>query len=86
MIFATMEDLSGDSKTVLQVEVSHCMQHAWTLFARDPVDEWKGLGWPAYNPEEKTLVRLGYGEETSANYADPKGYDGVSVTLGLLEA
>jgi carboxylesterase type B len=75
MIFGTMADISGDPNTALQVTVSDYMQHAWTTFARDPVNGLEGLYWPEYNHLQSTLVRLGYGNETVASFASPASYD-----------
>lgn len=81
MVFGTMADLSGAPSTPLQVEVSDYLQHAWTTFARDPVGGLKGLGWPSYNQSESTLVRLGYGNESVASYANPASYDAICKKL-----
>lgn len=81
MVFGTMADLSGDENTALQVPVSEYMQHAWTSFARDPAAGLKGLGWPSYNGSESTLIRLGYGEETTATFVNPAEYDTICTKL-----
>ena len=81
MVFGTMEDLSGEANTALQVTVSDCIQHAWTTFARDPVGGLKGLGWPIYNKSGSTLVRLGYGNETVASYVNHASYDAICKTI-----
>ena len=81
MVFGNMDAFSGDPNTPLQVEVSRYMQHAWAEFARDPVDGLRALGWPTYNPEGKTLARLGYGQEKEASFATPYAYDSICKTL-----
>lgn len=85
VVFGTMEDISGESNTELEVVVSDYMQHAWTNFARDPVGGLHGLGWPRYNSSDDTLVRLGYSNETTASYVNPKSYDAICVELEELE-
>lgn len=45
-----------------------------TTSGRDPVDGLSGLGWPAYNASESTLVRLGYGN----------GFTGPGAMMGYL--
>ncbi|KUJ21349.1 alpha/beta-hydrolase [Mollisia scopiformis] len=51
---------------------------AWTTFAKDPVNgllTYEG-GWPLYDPNEATLVRLAYDDNfTSPNLALPMQYD-----------
>lgn len=86
MVFGTMEDLSGQPNTDLQVLVSRYMQHVWATFARDPVDGLSNLGWPTYNASAETLVRLGYRNETTASYVAPAPYDKICQTLGILSS
>lgn len=84
MVFGTMEELSGGANTELQVKVSRYMQLAWATFAKDPLRGLQRLGWPAYDPQEKTLIRLGYGEEATASYVAPDGYDAVCKKFGYV--
>ena len=51
------------------------MQRAWAGFAKDPAGGLQALGWPEYEPEKETLVRLGNGNETEASFVSPEGYD-----------
>lgn len=81
MIFGTMEDLSGQANTDLEEVVSRYLQHVWATFARDPNNGLLNLGWPIYNASERTLVRLGYGNDTTASFAQPSSYDAVCLTL-----
>ena len=78
MVFGTSEELSGEKNTVVQDEVSGYIQHAWAVFAKEGVEGLKGeLGWPVYDPQWKTTVRLGYGEEVSANFVGNGGEEGI---------
>lgn len=77
MIFGTMQDLSGQPDSDLESTVSQYMQHAWATFARDPKNGLSSLGWPAYNQSEDTLVRLGFGNETTASFTSPSSYDDI---------
>lgn len=77
VVFGTMKELSGDSNTEREVEVSRYMQRAWTTFAREPMHGLEALGWPSYNPEGETLIRLGYEKEVEASFASPYPYDEV---------
>jgi cholinesterase len=50
---------------------------AWAVFAKDPangLDNYQG-GWPAYNPTESTLVRLGDSGSVGMDLAPPAMYD-----------
>ncbi|KAF1976313.1 alpha/beta-hydrolase [Bimuria novae-zelandiae CBS 107.79] len=38
---------------------SKCYQGAWIVFAKDPVNGLVQYGWPTYDPEADTLVKLG---------------------------
>jgi cholinesterase len=48
---------------------------AWASFAKDPGRGLDVFGWPKWDPEKPTLVRLGYGNCTGANEASPSLYD-----------
>ena len=82
VVFGTMEELSGDPNTELEVKVSRYMQHAWAMFARDPLHGLQSLGWPRYDPNENTLIQLGNGEEVAASYVSPSKYDSICAKLG----
>ena len=81
MIFGTMKDLGGEPDTALEVQVSQYLQSAWAAFARDPVSGLSAMDWPAYNQSASTLIRLGFGNETTASYTQPGVYDTVCDTL-----
>ena len=81
VVFGTMEELSGDANTDLEVEVSRYMQHAWTTFARDPLHGLQSLGWPRYDPNGNTLIQLGNGEEAAPSYVSPSKYDSICAKL-----
>jgi carboxylesterase type B len=65
--------------TVQEVELGKYMRGAWAAFARDPVNGLKGYqgGWPLFDPEKETVIRLGYGNNTVMNLAFPGEYDAV---------
>jgi cholinesterase len=48
---------------------------AWAIFAKDPKEGLNRIGWPRWNPEKQTLIRLGYGTCTGPNEASPRSYD-----------
>lgn len=51
------------------------IRRAWTTFAKDPEKGLERFGWPSWNPEKPTLIRLGYGNFTGPNEASPQLYD-----------
>lgn len=59
MIFGT-SDLRG-SDTPLETATSKYYQSAWATFARDPVNGLVKYGWPVFEPQGQTLVKLGNG-------------------------
>ncbi|KAF4448610.1 alpha beta-hydrolase [Fusarium albosuccineum] len=58
MVFGT-SDLYGGSNTPEEADWSKYMQAAWAAFTKDPKHGLTRLGWPRYNEDEKTLVKLG---------------------------
>lgn len=81
VVFGTMEALSGDPNTKLELKVSEYMQSAWAAFAKDPMTGLDAYGWPKYDPTSESLVRLGYGEEETASFVSPKDYDALCSTF-----
>lgn len=72
--------------TEAQIEIGSYFRGAWAAFARDPQ---KGLleyedGWPAYDPEAETLVRLAFNNQTGANLAAIDQYDALCASLADL--
>ncbi|KAH9224015.1 Alpha/Beta hydrolase protein [Leptodontidium sp. 2 PMI_412] len=62
-------------RTTAQEKIGTYMQGAWAAFVKDPERGLKRYGWPRYDPEAKTLVRLGYENRTGPNLGDPADYD-----------
>ncbi|CEH18338.1 Acetylcholinesterase/Butyrylcholinesterase [Ceraceosorus bombacis] len=61
-----------------QDKTSRLMQHAWAEFARDPVNGLPKLGWPQYNPTQKTLANIALNNQpqltlTQTNFIDQGG-------------
>lgn len=53
------------------------MRGAWAAFVSDPERGLREYGWPEYNPNTESLVRLAYMNATGLDVAFPKAYDGV---------
>ncbi|KAL5113981.1 hypothetical protein ACEQ8H_008127 [Pleosporales sp. CAS-2024a] len=62
MVFGTSDWRAPDTHT--EALTSAYMQSAWAAFARHPGSH--GLGWPTYDPDALTLVKLGFQNHTQA--------------------
>lgn len=72
MVFGT-SDLRGPD-TPAEAATSKYYQAAWIAFVRDPVNGLTKYGWPLYNPNATTLVKLGNGS-TSAIFGAGNEFD-----------
>ncbi|PVH90118.1 hypothetical protein DM02DRAFT_82951, partial [Periconia macrospinosa] len=72
MIFGT-SDLRGPN-TELEVATSEYYQGAWAAFAKDPEKGLIDYGWPLFDPQKQTLVKLGNGS-AEAIFGDPAEFD-----------
>ena len=73
MIFGTSDLRGGDTET--ERETSRYYQGAWVAFAKDPVGGLVDYGWPEYEAEGETLVKLGNGS-VEAVFARGDAFDG----------
>ncbi|KAM0806934.1 putative Carboxylesterase [Seiridium cardinale] len=65
------------TNTDAENDISSYMRGAWAAFAKDPE---KGLlsyggGWPQYSPDQNTLIRLAYSNQTGPNLDGGNAYD-----------
>lgn len=58
-----------------QVAIGKYMRKAWTSFAKDSIHGLANYGWPAYDPDAETLVRLAWENQAGTNVALPSLYD-----------
>lgn len=72
MIFGT-SDLRGPD-TELEKATSVYYQGAWAAFAKDPENGLLEYGWPTFDPEQQTLVKLGNGS-AEAIFAQGNEFD-----------
>lgn len=63
--------------TTQQLEVFKYMRGAWAAFIRDPQQGLVSYGWPAYDPNAQTVVRLAVSNATGTNVASPGLFDSV---------
>jgi cholinesterase len=74
MLFGNSEDVSGISPSDSQVQLTKVMQNAWLAFANDPVNGLSEFGWPQFEPEKETLVRLGFENSPEPGFVRPEVY------------
>lgn len=56
-------------------EIGKFMRDAWAAFAMDPRDGLTNSGWPRYDPDRKTLVRLAFEDMNGTNLDYPEACD-----------
>jgi cholinesterase len=74
MLFGNSEDVSGIAPTASQVQLTELMQKAWFAFANNPATGLDDFGWPQYDPEDETLVRLGHRNKAVPDFVRPQVY------------
>jgi carboxylesterase type B len=79
-LFGTWNDGPGRLKlSRKEREVGKYIRGAWAAFAKDTIrgsSRYKG-GWPVYELDRKTLIRLAYGEKAEVDLVDPALYDSI---------
>ncbi|KFY93000.1 hypothetical protein V498_04617 [Pseudogymnoascus sp. VKM F-4517 (FW-2822)] len=76
MIFGASADVSGLPEVAAQTEAKGHIQKAFAAFAADPVHGLtKKVGWPAYNPNENTLIELSLNNNPQLVYSKASTYD-----------
>lgn len=85
IVWQTAADVSGEPNTPAEASISTYLSGAWAAFAKDPDTglSQRPYGWPRYDADETTLIRLAYNNETTASYALPVTYD---IACPVLEA
>lgn len=64
------------ANTPRQDDVVRYMQGAWAAFARDPVAGLSEYGWPQFNPNTESLMRLGIEGPPVGDLASAADFDG----------
>jgi len=62
---------SNPASSEAEISTGNYMRGAWAAFAKDPANGLTALGWPTYNPNSDTLIRLAYGNTTGPNVTSP---------------
>lgn len=83
MVFGNDDVVSGIPSSEAEDEMTRLMQHAWAMFADDPAEGLHRLGWPEYDPAEKSLIRLAYNNQPGADFVSPSEYDAPCSTVEL---
>ena len=83
MIIGNSYDVTGIPPSIDERRLTRYMQGAWAGFVRDPRAGLTRYGWPEYDPDEATLVRLGYNNSPSPSFVLPSVYDGPCAGLNL---
>lgn len=68
-------NIANPPETTEQIAIGKYMRGAWAAFAKDPENGLTNYGWPKYEPEKDTLIRLAYNNQTGINVANPSLYD-----------
>lgn len=86
MLFGNSVAVSGLPTSKSQRQLTRLMQKAWFAFLDNPRTGLSEFGWPEFDPNEKTLVRLGNDNKPEYELMYPSSYDGPcsNTTLGSL--
>lgn len=74
MVFGNPSGVSGLPNSQPEKEMIKLMQGAWAAFARDPAKGLTNYGWPEYNPDTSSLIRLAYNNSPTAEFVSPNLY------------
>ncbi|KAL9020023.1 MAG: hypothetical protein Q9185_002711 [Variospora sp. 1 TL-2023] len=75
MVIGASERITGLPKSQEQKKMEMVFMKAWAAFARDPRKGLRKLGWPEYDPDTQSLIRLGYNNIGEATFVEPSLYD-----------
>ncbi|KAI9686406.1 MAG: hypothetical protein M1822_003751 [Bathelium mastoideum] len=82
MVFGASQDVTGLPESAPEMQMQRLFMKAWATFAKDPVNGLVDvLGWPKYDPNSPTLIRLGYNNTPTAEFVDPQLYDSPCAAL-----
>ena len=71
-----LQDVSGLPELGPEMQIQAHKMRAWAEFANDPVNGLsKEVGWPVYNASETAMIRLGYNNNPTSDFALPRFYD-----------
>lgn len=83
MVFGNPSGVSGLPNTNAENEMIALMQGAWAAFARDPAGGLTKYGWPEYNPNTNSLIRLAYNNSPTAEFVSPSLYFAACANVSL---
>ncbi|KAF7340541.1 Carboxylic ester hydrolase [Mycena sanguinolenta] len=82
MVFGTGEAVSGVPNSAAEEKVSLLMRAAWAAFAKNAREGLDGIGWPRYDVQKETLVRIAFDDEEEVSFVNPSVYDAPCAALG----
>ncbi|KAF2089200.1 carboxylesterase [Saccharata proteae CBS 121410] len=84
MVFGNGEVVAGLADAVAEREMERLMMRGWAAFAAEPAEGLRDvMGWETYDPDEPTLIRLGYNNSPTAELIAPRVYDSSCSSLSL---
>ncbi|KAF2436013.1 alpha/beta-hydrolase [Tothia fuscella] len=83
MVFGTSEHYRNQSDTSAETAASKEMRHAFAVFAKDPDNGLRKLGFPEYDESKPSLIRFGYQNKSGITFAESSLYDDNCSLVGL---
>ncbi|KAI0814467.1 alpha/beta-hydrolase [Xylaria sp. FL0064] len=83
MVTGNSESVSGIVPSSYEAKLTCIMQEAWAAFAADPVRGLRKLGWPHYQTDGESLVRLGVHTTPLVDVVSSTMYDEACPALNL---
>ena len=77
MVIGGSQDVSRLPKSHEEMKMEMVFMKAWAAFARNPREGLARFGWPRYDPDTVSLIRLGYDNRGEATFVKPDVYDRV---------
>ncbi|PYI01229.1 carboxylesterase [Aspergillus sclerotiicarbonarius CBS 121057] len=75
MIYGNSELFTDVPASAGQVELTSRMQAAWAAFVIDPTAGLSKVGWPVFDLNNNTLIRLGYENQPDVEFVSPSLYN-----------
>lgn len=83
MVTGNSEFVSGIALSLYETKLAGIMQEAWATFAADPARGLLRLGWPHYQADGESLVRLGVHTTPVVEVVSSRMYDSACAALNL---
>ncbi|KAI3326849.1 alpha/beta-hydrolase [Xylariaceae sp. AK1471] len=83
MVTGNSESVSGIAPSPYEAILTSIMQEAWAAFAADPARGLRRLGWPQYQADGESLLRLGVHTTPVVDIVSSRMYDNACPALNL---